>query len=374
MNRAAVEKIARAILYEGYLLYPYRRSAIKNRMRWNFGVLYPEAWSAAQTGSDRSRFVMEVIATAGAAAALHAEVRFLHLEQAEGGETARERAVETGAMLLQEIGASPWKQPFSFPGSDCSEQVEGEIELSAAPVGDEVWRIALTVRNTAPLAEPVREAALPRSLISAHAVLGIGDGEFVSMTDPPAHLRDAVQACRNQGVWPVLAGEPGSHDTMLGSPIILEDYPRIAPESAGDLFDSTEIDEILTLRVLTLTDAEKSEIRAGGDEGKRLLESAESLPPEHLMRLHGVIRELRPAASTFHKGDRVRLKPSRCADAFDLVLAGKIAVIESIERDFEDNVHLAVVLEDDPGRDLGELRQVGHRFFFSPAEVEPIVG
>jgi hypothetical protein len=83
-----------------------------------------------------------------------------------------------------------------------------------------------------------------------------------------------------------------------------------------------------------------------------------------------VIREFRPVG--FHKGDRVRLKPSRCADAFDLILAGKTAVIESVERDYEDNVHLAVVLEDDPGRDLGELRQAGHRFFFSPAEVELI--
>jgi hypothetical protein len=71
-------------------------------------------------------------------------------------------------------------------------------------------------------------------------------------------------------------------------------------------------------------------------------------------------------------GDRVRLWPQKSADIMDLALKGKIGVIEAIERDFEDQVHLAVVLEDDPGRDLGRLRQPGHRFFFSPQEVESL--
>ena len=71
-------------------------------------------------------------------------------------------------------------------------------------------------------------------------------------------------------------------------------------------------------------------------------------------------------------GDRVRLWPQKSADILDMALKGKVAVIEAIERDFEDQVHLAVVLEDDPGRDLGMLRQPGHRFFFSPQEVEPL--
>jgi len=71
-------------------------------------------------------------------------------------------------------------------------------------------------------------------------------------------------------------------------------------------------------------------------------------------------------------GDRVRLWPQKSADIMDLALKGRIAIIEAIERDFEDQIHLAVVLEDDPGRDLGMLRQPGHRFFFSPQEVEPL--
>jgi hypothetical protein len=316
-------------------------------MRWNFGVLYPDRWVAAQTGSDRSYFTMQVIATASADVVLEADVRFLQLDDRDIG---HERVIPLDG---------PGRRSFAFG------EVQGEIELSSAALDSGTRRVTLTVRNTAPLVEPV----LPRSLVSAHAVVGIAGGAFVSMTDPPEHLRTAVEGCCNQGVWPVLAGDPATRDTMLASPIILEDYPRVAPESADDLFDATEIDEILTLRVLTLADGEKAEIRAGGGEGARLLDRAESLAPEHLMRLHGVIREFRPV---FRKGDRVRLKPARSADAFDLVLAGKTAIVESVERDYEDNVHLAVVLEDDPGRDLGELRQPGHRFFFSPAEVEPL--
>lgn len=72
-------------------------------------------------------------------------------------------------------------------------------------------------------------------------------------------------------------------------------------------------------------------------------------------------------------GDRVLLRPRAGGDIFDLALAGQIAIIEAIEQDYENNIHFAVVLEDDPGRDLGMLRQPGHRFFFAPEEVEPVV-
>jgi hypothetical protein len=71
-------------------------------------------------------------------------------------------------------------------------------------------------------------------------------------------------------------------------------------------------------------------------------------------------------------GTRVRLWPQKTADIMDMALKGKVAIVEAIERDFDDHVHLAVVLEDDPGRDLGMMRQPGHRFFFSPEEVEPL--
>ena len=72
------------------------------------------------------------------------------------------------------------------------------------------------------------------------------------------------------------------------------------------------------------------------------------------------------------QGDRVRLSPRRGGDIFDIALAGKTAIVEAIEQDYEDKIHLAVVLEDDPGRDLGMMRQPGHRFFFALEEVEPL--
>jgi hypothetical protein len=157
---------------------------------------------------------------------------------------------------------------------------------------------------------------------------------------------------------------------MLSSPIILYDYPQVAPESPGDLFDGAEIDEILTLRILTLSDDEKAEIRSGGARAREVLERSETLPPEQMMKLHGALRGLRPAAK-LKQGDRVRLRPRRSADIFDIALAGKLATVEAVEHDFEGNVHVAVVLEDDPGRELGMLRQPGHRFFFGAEEVEP---
>ena len=222
------------------------------------------------------------------------------------------------------------------------------------------------------------------SLVSTHTILNVQGGEFVSLLDPPEHLRDPASACENMGAWPVLVGEPGQRDTMLSSPIILYDYPQIAPESPGALFDGTEIDEILTLRIMTLTDEEKQEMAQGDERARQILERTESMPPEQFMKMHGVccghgimnewewqlLEEKTPAESVsisgveVKKGDRVRLRPRAGGDIFDLALAGQTAVIESIEQDYEGKLHLAVVLEDDPGKDLGMLRQPGHRFFF----------
>jgi hydrogenase maturation protease len=89
----------------------------------------------------------------------------------------------------------------------------------------------------------------------------------------------------------VLVGEEGDHELMLSSPIILYDYPQIAQESAGDLFDGTEIDEILTLRIMSLTDEEKREMRGADVLARQLLERTESLSPEQMMSLHGVMKK-----------------------------------------------------------------------------------
>ena len=101
------------------------------------------------------------------------------------------------------------------------------------------------------------------------------------------------RACKNVGTWPVLVGEDGQRDAMLSSPIILYDYPKIAPESPGALFDGTEIDEILSLRIMTLTDQEKLEIGRTDERARQILERTESMPPEQFMKMHGVLRGLR---------------------------------------------------------------------------------
>ena len=241
-----------------------------------------------------------------------------------------------------------------------------------------------------------RDAALMRALVSTHATLGVSGGQFISLTDPPDHLQEAVAACRNIGVWPVLVGEPGATDAILASPIILYDYPQIAPESPGDLFDGGEIDEILSLRIMTLTDEEKRDVSAVDPRTDVMLKRTESLAREQLMNLHGQMRNVNPFPAAdvlpawdpmadrpklpsvksgevdLHPGDRVRLRPRGGADAFDMMLDGKIATIVVIEQDFEDRIHLAVTVEDDPGADFGVAGKPGHRFFFRPDEVELI--
>jgi hypothetical protein len=175
--------------------------------------------------------------------------------------------------------------------------IDGAIYVAAHPVVAGVYRVVVRVKNVTPLSDAThisREEALMRSLVSAHLLLGVHEGEFVSLLDPPEALREATALCRNVGTFPVLVGEEGRRDTMLSSPIILYDYPQIAPESAGDLFDGTEIDEILSLRIMTMTEEEKHEMRQSDERARQLLERTETLPEEHLMKLHGVLRGLRP--------------------------------------------------------------------------------
>jgi hypothetical protein len=302
-----VERVASALLYEGYVLYPYRASSVKNRERFNWGVLYPEAYSSRQTGADRCEMRTECLVAGGATAALQVKVRFLHLVvRTDGGTTppwqeAHEREVTASVGAIGELVASPRLTRFSFPAHDQiegevrrrQERLDGDIAISAHPVAAGVHRVTVQVANATvwgPSEGVARNEVLPYCLASAHTILRVEGGEFVSLLDPPAELREPAAGCRNLGTWPVLAGDEGARDTMLSSPIIVYDYPRIAPESAGDLFDATEIDEILSLRILTLTDEEKREIRETDERARLLLERTESLAAEQLMRLHGTLR------------------------------------------------------------------------------------
>jgi len=332
VNLEMVEKVANAVLYEGYLLYPYTASAIKNQHRWNFGVLDPP-------GAGSSEMQTEVLVV-GTDPNVSAKVRFLQ----EDGQSTVERQVKGGE--------------FSFTAAG---EIRGDVTLSTTPLTDHLRRVTVLIRNLSAIC----------SMLSTHTILTVEKGEFISLMDPPPEYREAAATCRNIGTWPVLAGVEGERNVVLSSPIILYDYPQIAAESPGDLFDSTEIDEILSLRIMTLSDDEKAEIRAGDEQARRILERTESLPPEQFMKLHGALRGLK-RPKEFRAGEKVTLRPRRRADIFDIALAGKVGVIEAVEHDFDGRVQLAVVLDDDPGRDLGMMRQPGHRFFFTPEEVEPI--
>ncbi len=183
------------------------------------------------------------------------------------------------------------------------ETLSGMIRLTAerlpGPYGALRVRLVLANRTAAGAAAQSRRAdGLPFALVAAHSLISVPGGRFLSMTDPPEWAAPAVSGCVNTGTWPVLGGPAGCTELILSSPVILYDHPEIAAESAGQLYDSTEIDEILTLRTLALTDAEKQEARATDPRAAELMDRLDHLPPEMLERMHGAIRYLRPAGDT----------------------------------------------------------------------------
>lgn len=296
MNFAAVEKIAAAILYEGYILYPYRPTAIKNRQRWNFGTLYPRVYAQAQRPEEPYRLVAECLVTVDAEAKLDVRLRFLQLVRqpsapALAWDEAVERTSEHTNLLLTDLIAFPLSLTLQMDGD-----LQIDLSITVQMLENGAARLRLEVQNASLLpsgAGATRDEALPLSFVSAHLLLGVAHGQFVSLLDPGETYRESAAACANQGVFPVLAGEEPERSIMLCSPIILYDYPKIAPESEGDFFDGTEMDEMLTLRVLTLTDAEKQEMLNGDPRARRILERTEALTSDAMLKAHGVIRGLR---------------------------------------------------------------------------------
>ncbi|HTU27658.1 MAG TPA: hypothetical protein VMF30_19765 [Pirellulales bacterium] len=357
-DRSLVDRLAAALLYEGYILYPYRASAVKNQQRFNFGGLYPPAYVQAQSGADAARMQIEILVVVGPQTTLTLRVRFLHLVARQisqrvgrrdspsdlsrvgdvgtaappdfdpvdavevGGrkyvtwQEAVEREIPLSVVGVEQVADRPLRHAFSFPASCTVEplvdergavvaaitrrqaEIRGAIEIAAVALGDGVYRLHVCVENLAPAAIVNREEALPATLLSTHAIFSVAGGEFVSLLEPPDELRAPAADCQNIGAWPVLVGTAGERHTMLASPIILYDYPQIAPESAGDLFDGTEIDEILSLRIMLLTDEEKREMSAVDDRARKILERTEALPEEQFWKMHGVVRGMRPAEET----------------------------------------------------------------------------
>ena len=349
MNAAIVDGIVKAVLYEGYMLYPYRPSAVKNRQRFNFGVVYPRAYSEMQRGTDACMMQTECLVEGNNDTQCAVTVRFLRMVtrtvaklsapvaelselteaacetveslQANGKifqpwQEAVEETIEVTDFSLSALASQPMQWPFRLSSKREREAIRddrgqivgiifrdksniaGMIEFAAQRLRAGLFKLSVRISNTSRMDDlqvTSREEALARSLVSAHTILEARAGNFVSLVDPPDIFRDFAATCQNVGTWPVLVGENGQRDTMLSSPIILYDYPEIAPESPGDLFDGAEIDEILSLRIMTLTDDEKREMRQSDDRARRILERTEAMPDEQWMKLHGALRGLRAA-------------------------------------------------------------------------------
>lgn len=448
MSLDDVRRVADAVLYEGYILYPYRASAQKNRSRWQFGVLMPPAYAAADP-SETTTARAECVFTRDGEPSVDVVVRFLQVQRrtcpGPGAPDTWDEAVErevsatvAGAALFGDGTATP----FGIPGGQEQEvtadgnvirvrrALRGVVTVRATELPGPWQAARLTVGVTNQTAaglgapdSPVlgsavpdstvpdstvlgsRAQALPAALVAAHMIITISGGAFVSMTDPPEWAAPAVSECENAGCWPVLAGPPGERNVLLASPIILPDHPEVARESPGELYDGTEIDEILTLRTLALTDEEKDAARATDPRAAALIDRVESLDGAALQRLHGTMRgwqgsppaEAREDGGTgevpwwdpeadqsvspstdsvlvagqrLARGNLVTLRPgARRADAQDMFLVGRTALVEAVLLDVDDQPYLAVTLTDDPAADLHAAH--GRFLYFSPDEVEP---
>ncbi|QBJ96115.1 hypothetical protein ERC79_09110 [Rhodococcus sp. ABRD24] len=480
---ARLRVVADAVLYEGYLLYPYRSTSGKNQSRWQFGVLGPSGAAHAGVGEDPAmsvECVLDAADIAGDDAAVTPILRFLQLqaravEQAgpNGFEPVSELTVD-GRSWISWDEASPVEIAFDactlaelcegmtreirVPGGVETESLGaagrlvrtreplcGKVSLAAVREHGAV-RLSIEVRNDARIAEPgervvasehvvaanagvaVKDTAIRHSFIGAHLILGATGTRFVSLLDPPDAFADAVAACRQFRCYPVLAGAKGVHgtsDVVLAAPIILYDHPEVAEESGGNLFDSTEIDEILTLRVMTLTDEEKAQARATDPLAAQIIDRCDGMTASQMQQLHGALRDPRafensafenralqpgdfapptfvtpsglvpdvpddvpwwdPAADNsvrpdadgvlvsgvrIAKGGLVRLRPSRRADAQDLFFAGQVARVATVHADVDGGTHIGVVLVDDPAAELHDW--YGRYLYFAPDEVEPL--
>lgn len=302
-SSSLVEKIADAVLYEGYILYPYRPSAVKNQQRWNFGVVCPPLWETEQKCTESSTMQTECLIEADASTTVDVKVRFLHLLLREAAETAPwqeavEREVVVSKVKVSELEL-PQRVKFSFPANTVTDgpvvrtqqAINGEIEISATQCQLHLLKLSVVIRNTTDAGFGSRDGALMHSFVSTHTILETQQGSFASLLDPLDSYKTVASECVNKGTYPVLVGAEGTRDCVLSSPIILYDYPQIAPQSVGDLFDGTEIDEILTLRIMSLTDDEKREMRSADEMARKLLERTESMSPADFMNLHGEMKK-----------------------------------------------------------------------------------
>jgi hypothetical protein len=375
--------IADAVLMEGYALYPYRASAPKNRFRWTLGVVAPRAWASA--GGCEPCWLETQFLVAGTPGAVSGRLRFFQIERChrDDASTWDEGIVRTVDFAIAD-GRSCL--PFTFDGARAQGALEvrerrgvvGQLVLARDVVDADrrLSRITLRVENRTPWSEPAatRERAMIASFASTQLLVGVQDGSLLSMLDPPDWARAEALRCKHTGIYPVLVGPPGSDDLLLAAPFIMYDHPQLAPESAGDLCDATEIDELLTLRTRLLTDDEKREARATDPRTAAILDRADTLPDACLGRMHGAVRdlvagEMVPIRESPRPGEKVRLlAPRRRTDAQDLLYAGQIATVVEVREDIDGTSFVGVTIDGDPAAELH--RWYGRCHYYRMDEVE----
>ncbi len=327
----AARAVADATLYEGYVLYPYRASSRKNQVRFQWGVLMPPAVSASDP-SERSSTRTECLVAPDVTPVLSIRVRFLQTQrrrvetvtpagdfvavpflEVDGTllvewDEAIEHVVDVEAGAIGRNGGEVGETTFTVAGGVTTEAL---VDAGGATVGRFVRRrevlhgvvntasaravsgapylkVCVEVRNTTPTATPgPRGDAMPHSLVAVHTMLAVDGGRFVSLLDPGVAAAEAAASCRSEGCYPILIGD---EDVVLASPIILYDHPEVAAQSPGDLYDSLEIDEILALRVMTMTDEEKAEARSTDLRAAAIIDRCDALSSETMGRLHGQMR------------------------------------------------------------------------------------
>ena len=349
---SALEKaraVADAVLYEGFLLYPYTASSAKNQLRWQFGVVMPDGYSdPTEPSSTQSQLLVQPFSEN---AQVEVIVRFL--QQHDGVETT-EREAKLAGLLRKHT-----EVPFTF------EDLRGLIALRPAVDGQFV-RLHLEITNlTQVSAQSSRSEALRSAFIGAHAIAIVRDGEFLSLLDPPEDAKDAASRTTNRRLYPVLISDGESAyaqraSVALASPIILYDFPQIASQSPTPMFDATEIDELLLLSVASLSDEEKRQACTTHERVRAIIERAEAMDATLQRRLHGRIAV----------GERVRVRPKRRADAIDMFVDGMIARVHSVHEDVDGRRYVSVLFESDPASDLHEW--YGRSYFYEPDEIEPL--
>ncbi len=431
--------VANAVLYEGYLLFPYTASSGKNRVRWQFGVVVPAAYAQTGTG-EPSQQQTEVLLEPGPDAKVDVLLRFLQVESRRvetfaGGEFTPvaslivagttyltfDEAVEREVLArLPAARAATQIVPVAFEAGSDVEVLRDADGATAGRVVRERWPLAGTLtiaieaiegpyslaklrvrveNDSSVVAGETRDSALRTAFVSTHVLLRIDEGRFLSTLDPPEFAGNANAALESRHVFPVLVGDErgDAHGAalVLASPIILYDFPALAPQTDSDAFDGTEIEELLALSVLSLSDAERAEARATDPRARAIVDRAEAFGAQQVDRLHFgslLYRSNVPPPLTgdpfaaidvpaldcvfvggvkVSKGSAVRLHPKRRADVWDEFLDGKIATVRAIHQDVEDTFYVAVTIDEDPASDLHEW--YGRSFFFYPDEVEPVV-